>query len=118
MPGFDQAQVLALAALASSDGGQDPVDAAIRSRFAAWRSRHLELVQLHAVRPGDERCRRHGGNRAAATMTDRQGRLAVVVRCRESPPAAKAEWSKKLQAKGFRVLAVALGPPDALSWPA
>ena len=31
MPGFDEVRVLALAALASSDGGQDPVDAAIRS---------------------------------------------------------------------------------------
>ena len=31
MPGFDEAHVLALAALASSDGGQDPVDGAIRS---------------------------------------------------------------------------------------
>src|SRR5580658_6943240 len=30
MPGFDKAQVLGFAALASSDGGQDPVDAAIR----------------------------------------------------------------------------------------
>src|ERR1700683_4174552 len=29
MPGFDEAHVLALAALASSDGGQDPVDGAI-----------------------------------------------------------------------------------------
>src|SRR5271163_4835855 len=35
MSGFDVAQVLALAALASSDGGQDPVDAAIRSAAAA-----------------------------------------------------------------------------------
>ena len=31
MPGFDEAHVLALAALASSDGGQDPVDGAIRA---------------------------------------------------------------------------------------
>ena len=30
MPGFDESHVLALAALASSDGGQDPVDRAIR----------------------------------------------------------------------------------------
>jgi H+-transporting ATPase len=30
-PGFDEAGLLGLAALASSDGGQDPVDAAIRS---------------------------------------------------------------------------------------
>jgi H+-transporting ATPase len=31
LPGYDEAYVLALAALASSDGGQDPVDGAIRS---------------------------------------------------------------------------------------
>jgi H+-transporting ATPase len=31
MPAFDEAHVLALAALASSEGGQDPVDEAIRS---------------------------------------------------------------------------------------
>lgn len=30
MPGFDEADVLGLAALASSDGGQDPVDGTIR----------------------------------------------------------------------------------------
>jgi H+-transporting ATPase len=30
MPGFDEAHVLALAALASSDGGQDSVDGATR----------------------------------------------------------------------------------------
>jgi H+-transporting ATPase len=29
MPGFDVPHVLALAALASADGGQDPVDAAV-----------------------------------------------------------------------------------------
>jgi len=34
MPGFDEAHVLALAALASSDGGQDPVDGAIRAAAA------------------------------------------------------------------------------------
>jgi H+-transporting ATPase len=31
MPGFDAARVLMLAALASSEGGQDPVDGAIRT---------------------------------------------------------------------------------------
>src|ERR1700690_3922507 len=34
MPGFDEGQVLALAALASADGGQDPVDAAVRAAAA------------------------------------------------------------------------------------
>src|SRR5450432_3478039 len=31
LPGFDEAQILAMAALASSDGGADPLDAAIRA---------------------------------------------------------------------------------------
>jgi len=31
LAGFDEAHVLGLAALASSDGGQDPVDAAVRN---------------------------------------------------------------------------------------
>src|SRR5580658_2443190 len=35
MLGFDEAHLLVLAALASSDGGQDPVDSAIRSAAAA-----------------------------------------------------------------------------------
>src|SRR6202034_122534 len=35
MPGFDAAHVLALASLASSDGGQDPVDEAIRMAAAS-----------------------------------------------------------------------------------
>jgi H+-transporting ATPase len=34
MPGFDEARVLKLAALASSDGGDDPVDGAIRAAAA------------------------------------------------------------------------------------
>src|SRR5580700_6592143 len=34
MPGFDEAHVLSLAALASADGGQDPVDQAIRAAAA------------------------------------------------------------------------------------
>ena len=34
MPGFDESHILTMAALASSDGGQDPVDAAIRSAAA------------------------------------------------------------------------------------
>src|ERR1035438_8801371 len=42
LPGFDPSQVLAMAALASSDGGADPLDAAIRaatqpSQLAPWK---------------------------------------------------------------------------------
>ena len=39
MSGFDESHVLGLAALASSDGGQDPVDTAIRAAAAKEGSR-------------------------------------------------------------------------------
>ena len=47
MPGFDEAHVLALAALASSDGGQDPVDGAIR--LAAARQGRLRRAGTHRI---------------------------------------------------------------------
>jgi H+-transporting ATPase len=44
LPSFDEAHVLALAALASSDGGEDPVDRAIR--FAAARETGVVTVPI------------------------------------------------------------------------
>ena len=58
MPDFDEAHVLALAALASSEGGQDPVDEAIQvGRRGQARRRHAEVDRFHAVRPGDKNVR-------------------------------------------------------------
>jgi H+-transporting ATPase len=42
MPGFDEAHILGMAALASSEGGDDPVDAAIRSAYT-----HKPASDLH-----------------------------------------------------------------------
>jgi H+-transporting ATPase len=50
MPGFDEAHTLGLAALASSDGGQDSVDAAIRS--AASHKPASDLPKLKVVSTG------------------------------------------------------------------
>ena len=51
MPGFDDSHVLGIAALASSDGGQDPVDAAIRS--AAAKATAPDLPKLSKFVPFD-----------------------------------------------------------------
>jgi H+-transporting ATPase len=51
MPGFDVAHVMRLAALASADGGQDPVDAAIRS--AASKNGVADALQLIKFTPFD-----------------------------------------------------------------
>src|ERR1019366_8297707 len=52
MPGFDENRVLALAALASADGGQDPVDAAVRAAAALHKS-DAELPKVTKFVPFD-----------------------------------------------------------------
>jgi hypothetical protein len=48
MAGFDEARVLSLAALASSEGGQDPVDAAVRAAAGTMpMSRSVVAVTAH-----------------------------------------------------------------------
>jgi H+-transporting ATPase len=109
MLGFDEAHVLALAALASSDGGQDPVDGAIRSAAA---SKHIadapRLIKFAAFDPAKKM--------SEATATDSTGRpqrivkgaCAVIIGLAEPSPTAAAA-ANELEAKGFRVLAVASG---------
>lgn len=64
-PGFDEAHVLAMAALASSNGGQDPVDTAIRS--AASAIRHGRCVGVwHRIRP---ELRKQRAGRVARQLT-------------------------------------------------
>jgi H+-transporting ATPase len=106
--------VLALAALASSDGGQDPVDAAIRA--AAARQPVADGPTLVTFLPFDPAMKR-----AEATVHQADGTIARVVKgafavvqgLAQAPPAASAGVDE-LQAKGFRVLAVASGPPAQL----
>ena len=115
MPGFDEAHVLALAALASSDGGQDPVDAAIR--VAAARQPIADAPQLVKFLPFDPTVKR-----AEATVRQADGAAARVVKgaftvvqaLAQSAPAASTIVDE-LQAKGYRVLAIASGPPAQLT---
>ncbi len=109
-PGFDEARVLGLAALASSEGGQDPVDAAIRSAAVKKGSSSLKLIKFV---PFDSATKM-----SEATVVDANGRalravkgaFAVVIKLTEPVPTAAAA-AQELEAKGFRVLAVAVGPP-------
>jgi H+-transporting ATPase len=111
LPGFDEAHVLALAALASSDGGADPLDAAIRA--AAHAATDWKLVTFMPFDPAKKM------SEAAATDADGhpvrivKGAFAAVVAIAEPSQAATA-LVDELQAKGFRVLAVAVGPAASL----
>ncbi len=114
MAGFDKAHVLALAALASSDGGQDPVDAAIRSAAA---SRGIsDAPRLVSFVPFDPATKMSGATLRDAGGETRQilkGAFSVVVGLAQPSPGAAAA-AAALEGKGFRVLAVATGPFGAL----
>lgn len=114
MPGFDEAHVLGLAALASSDGGLDPVDGAIRA--AAAQSGASDLPKLAKFVPFDPAMKM-----SEATVIDSKGAMLRVVKgaftavVGLTPASSDASKSAEdLEARGFRVLAVAVGPPAAL----
>jgi H+-transporting ATPase len=114
MPGFDKSHVLGIAALASSDGGQDPVDAAIRS--AALQAVASDLPKLSKFVPFDPATKMSEAtavDRSGATVRAVKGAFAAVIGLTEASLDASTTASQ-LEAQGFRVLAVAVGPPEAV----
>jgi len=114
MPGFDESHVLGIAALASSDGGQDPVDGSIR--MAASKAPASGLPKLSKFVPFDSVTKM-----SEATAVDPGGGAIRIVKgafaaiagiVQPSPEASKA--ADQLAAQGFRVLAVAVGPPESM----
>ncbi len=114
MPNFDEAHVLALAALASSDGGQDPVDAAIRS--AAQGKDAADTPKLTAFTPFDPAAKMSeaiAADLGGAAQRVVKGAYAAVIALAEPSPTAEAS-AKEFEGQGFRVLAVAAGAPQAM----
>ena len=115
MPGYDAAQVLLYAALASSDGGQDPVDAAIRS--AALHQSMPEALHLIEFTPFDP-----ASKTSAATVADAggvcqrvvKGAVAAVIGLVPQSAPAAAALAGNLAHKGLRVLSVAAGAPGSM----
>lgn len=114
LPGFDEAHLLALAALASSEGGQDPVDGAIRSASDAKKVDDAPtLVKFVPFDPASKMSEATVTPPGGANQRIVKGALAVVSKL--APAVLEAEDAgKALEAQGYRVLAVAAGPPDAL----
>jgi H+-transporting ATPase len=114
MPGFDESHVLGIAALASSEGGQDPVDAAVRA--AASRSVASDLPKLVKFVPFDSATKMSEStalDSGGATVRAVKGAFEAVVGLVQPVPEASA-MASQMEAQGIRVLAVALGPPGAL----
>jgi H+-transporting ATPase len=114
LPGFDEAHVLGLAALASSEGGQDPVDEAIR--LAASHKPASDLPKLATFLPFDP-----GKKTSEATATEATGGTRRIVKgaftavvALTAPSPAAAAIVDELGKQGFRVLAVAAGPSASL----
>jgi H+-transporting ATPase len=112
--GLDEAHLLALAAMASSEGGQDPVDAAIRSASTA--KKISETMHLTAFTPFDPE-----NKRSEATFTDAKGAPQRVAKGAFSVivglapvEAGAARAANDLEGKGYRVLAVAAGSANAM----
>jgi H+-transporting ATPase len=115
MVGFDEAHVLGLAALASSEGGQDPVDAAIRNASHSASMPALpRLVRFVPFDPANRMSEAFAADAHDGTVRIVKGAFERVSALTQSSPAASAA-AQALQAKGFRVLAVAVGTGDALT---
>ena len=114
MPGFDEAHILGMAALASSEGGEDSVDAAIRS--ASSHKPASDLPKLARFVPFDP-----AKKTSEATATDAKGAVQRVIKGAfavvaglTAPAPTAAGIADGLEKQGFRVLAVAAGPPASM----
>jgi H+-transporting ATPase len=113
-PSFDEAHVLALAALASSEGGQDPVDSAIRAAAASKPiSDTPTLVKFTPFDPAKKMSEATATDSSGNSQRIVKGAFAVVINRVPASPTAETT-AKELEGKGFRVLAVAAGPPAAM----
>jgi H+-transporting ATPase len=109
MAGFDEAYLLGLAALASSDGGDDSVDVAIRE--ASKKSQASNLPTLIKFVPFDP-----AKKTSEATATNAKGNTERIVKGAyntviglTAPSSTGAGIAEELEKQGFRVLAVAAG---------
>jgi H+-transporting ATPase len=107
--GFDEAHVLTLAALASSDGGQDPVDTAIRSAATKNNTANLpKLIKFIPFDPSKKMSEATALDAKDGTVRVVKGAFAEVLKLTEAAPTAAAT-AHGFEEKGFRVLAVAVG---------
>jgi H+-transporting ATPase len=111
MPGHDETYVLQMAALASSDGGQDPVDAAVRAAAAHLNGGPVaKLLEFTPFDPATKMSRASATDAVSGKIQIVKGAVAAVAPlAADSSTAASA--AAELESKGYRVLAVAAGTP-------
>jgi len=123
MEGFDEATILGLATLASSDGGQDSVDAAIREERRRTSVLHKnsvdlpELIKFFPFDPTTKMSKATGKSADGSVVQILKGAFTIISNLTSESPEFLARASsidKELESKGYRVLAVAFGPEKAI----
>lgn len=111
--GFSEARLLALATVASSGVGLDPVDLAIRER-AAKENAHAAISRTSFIPfdPSTKRAEACYSENGVAQRVVKGAFSAVSILVPPNPDAAAA--AQALETSGFRVLAVAAGVPGNL----
>jgi H+-transporting ATPase len=114
MEGFDEAHVLALAALASSDGGNDPVDGAVRKAAAAKAVLDgPKLIKFTAFDPAKKMSEATATDASGSPWRIVKGAAAVIFELVGPTPGA-SDAEKDFESRGLRVLAVAAGPASEM----
>lgn len=114
MPGLDRERMLALAALASSEGDQDLIDAAIRAAAKpAGRDAPERLVRFVPFDPETKTSEAFVQDSNGDEIHIVKGAYEVIAKLAEVPADTRRQVND-LAAKGHRILAVAAGPPNAL----
>ncbi len=114
LAGFGRARVLALAALASSEADQDPIDAAVWAAAKAAPYNATErLVRFVPFDPAMKSSEAYVVDEDATERRVIKGAFEVISKAAEVPGEARA-LVESLAEQGHRVIAVAYGPSNAL----
>ena len=112
MPGFDRERVLALAALASSEADQDPIDAAIRAASNASGTTE-RLIRFVPFDPATKISEAFAVDRDGRELRVAKGAFEVIAEA-AAVPADALSATNDLSGRGHRVIAVAAGPSQPL----
>ncbi|HVN31702.1 MAG TPA: HAD-IC family P-type ATPase [Thermoanaerobaculaceae bacterium] len=115
LAGLDRERVLTLAALASSESDQDPIDASIRRAAAGARRADAteRLVRFVPFDPATRFAEATAVDDSGAEIRIAKGAFQAIARVAEMPADAQGRLDA-LAALGHRVIAVAAGPPATL----
>jgi H+-transporting ATPase len=113
-PGFDETVLLGLAAVASADGGQDPVDAAIRTAASGNGAKLPKLIKFVPFDPAKKTSEATAVDpTGGGTIRVVKGAYAAVIGLAPSLPELSGT-ANELEEQGFRLLAVAAGTAAAM----